>query len=205
MNEITYDFTEVFLVIFIGVGPLKSLVAFVKLTAGMDIAQKRRIAVRTAVVAGVVAAIILIVGDLLLHLFHFSHAALAIAGGVVMFMLGIGMALGRTGEERLTPGEDPKRLAVTPLAVPLTLNPVGVVALIAYSSSFTWTQEFSIELMILAVSIFNVICFLVVARFKDPPIEVITLVESIFGILLCAVAVQLMLQGLEILNVVDHI
>jgi multiple antibiotic resistance protein len=205
VNQISYDFSEVFLVIFIGVGPLKSLLPFVKLTRGMPIAQKRRIAVRTAVVAGVTAAIILIGGDLLLHVFHFSHAALSIAGGIVMFMLGIGMALGRSTDGELAENADPKRLAVTPLAVPLTLNPVGVVALIAYSSSFTWSQEFSIEAMILAVSIVNVVCFLTVARFKDAPFEVISLIESIFGILLCAVAVQLVLQGLEILDVISHV
>ena len=74
-------------------------------------------------------------------MFHFSHASLAIAGGIVMFLLGIDMALGKRDVNHTAEVNDPGQIAVTPLALPLTLNPVGIVALITYSANFSWTRR----------------------------------------------------------------
>jgi multiple antibiotic resistance protein len=190
-----YNTADVFLIILIGVGPLKSVIAYADLTRGMTIRQKRRVAVKTSVVAALIAALLLLFGDLAQHVFHFSHASLAIAGGIVMFLLGLDMALGRRDLDHEMSVNDPDKVSITPLAVPLTLNPVGVVALITYSSNFSWTQEAQTELMIAVVAVINVVCFLVIARFKEAPEGVITVIEIILGILLCAVAIQLTLLG----------
>ena len=171
------------------------MIAYADLTRGMTIRQKRRVAVKTSVVAALIAALLLLFGDLAQHVFHFSHASLAIAGGIVMFLLGLDMALGRRDLDHEMSVNDPDKVSITPLAVPLTLNPVGVVALITYSSNFSWTQEAQTELMIAVVAVINVVCFLVIARFKEAPEGVITVIEIILGILLCAVAIQLTLLG----------
>jgi multiple antibiotic resistance protein len=197
-----YNTADVFLIILIGVGPIKSVIAYADLTRGMTIGQKRRVAVKTSVVAGLIAAALLVFGDLTQHLFHFSHAALAIAGGIVMFLLGLDMALGHRDVDRGAAVNDPDEVSITPLAVPLTLNPVGVVALITYSSNFSWTQEAQTELMIAVVAVINIVTFLVVARFKEAPEGVITVIEILFGILLCAVAVELVLLGLHDVSLV---
>ncbi len=195
MSPDGYNTADVFLIILIGVGPLKSVIAYADLTRGMTIRQKRRVAVKTSVVAALIAALLLLFGDLAQHVFHFSHASLAIAGGIVMFLLGLDMALGRRDLDHEMSVNDPDKVSITPLAVPLTLNPVGVVALITYSSNFSWTQEAQTELMIAVVAVINVVCFLVIARFKEAPEGVITVIEIILGILLCAVAIQLTLLG----------
>ncbi len=205
MSPDGYNTADVFLIILIGVGPLKAVIAYADLTRGMTISQKRRVAVKTSVVAALIAALLLVFGDIAQHVFHFSHAALAIAGGMIMFLLGLDMALGRRDIDRGAAVNDPDEVSITPLAVPLTLNPVGVVALITYSSNFSWTQEAQTELMIAVVAVINIVTFLVVARFKDAPEGVITVIEILFGILLCAVAVQLVLVGLHDLSLVPRI
>jgi small neutral amino acid transporter SnatA (MarC family) len=205
MSPDGYNTADVFLIILIGVGPLKAVIAYADLTRGMTISQKRRVAVKTSVVAALIAALLLVFGDIAQHVFHFSHAALAIAGGMIMFLLGLDMALGRRDIDRGAAVNDPDKVSITPLAVPLTLNPVGVVALITYSSNFSWTQEAQTELMIAVVAVINIVTFLVVARFKDAPEGVITVIEILFGILLCAVAVQLVLVGLHDLSLVPRI
>jgi small neutral amino acid transporter SnatA (MarC family) len=205
MSPDGYNTADVFLIILIGVGPLKAVIAYADLTRGMTISQKRRVAVKTSVVAALIAALLLVFGDIAQHVFHFSHAALAIAGGMIMFLLGLDQALGRRDIDRGAAVNDPDEVSITPLAVPLTLNPVGVVALITYSSNFSWTQEAQTELMIAVVAVINIVTFLVVARFKDAPEGVITVIEILFGILLCAVAVQLVLVGLHDLSLVPRI
>ena len=157
MSPDGYNTADVFLIILIGVGPLKSVIAYADLTRGMTIRQKRRVAVKTSVVAALIAALLLLFGDLAQHVFHFSHASLAIAGGIVMFLLGLDMALGRRDLDHEMSVNDPDKVSITPLAVPLTLNPVGVVALITYSSNFSWTQEAQTELMIAVVAVINVV------------------------------------------------
>ncbi len=200
-----YNTADVFLIILIGVGPLKAVIAFADLTRGMTIRQKRIVSLKTSFYAAVIAGVLLIFGDIAQHVFHFSHAALAIAGGIVMFILGLDMALGKRENSDSEQVNDPNKIALTPLAVPLTLNPVGVVALITYSSNFSWSQEARTEVMIAIVAVINVVVFLVIARFKDAPEGVITVVEILFGILLCAVAVQLTLVGLHDLALVKNL
>ena len=149
MTAADYNTADVFLVILIGVGSAEIGDRLRRSDSRDDDRQKRRVAVKTSVVAAVIAALLLLFGDIAQHVFHFSHASLAIAGGIVMFLLGIDMALGKSGDRpRSDVVNDPNEIAVTPLALPLTLNPVGVVALITYSVQLRWTQEAQTELMI---------------------------------------------------------
>src|SRR4051794_13457732 len=81
--------------------------------------------------AATVALLLLVLGELLRALPHFSVASLSIAGGVILFVLAVGMVLGgQSGDEAMTAGRDPMQLARFPLAVPYLLNPVGIVGLV---------------------------------------------------------------------------
>ena len=65
---------------------------------------------------------------------HFTVGSLSIAGGVILFVLAIGMVLGQPDDGHLTAGRDPMQLAQFPLAVPYLLNPVGIVGLVTISA-----------------------------------------------------------------------
>jgi len=72
---------DLFLLLLIGIGPKLALLPYLEVTAEMDAGARRGI-VRTMVTTAAVVALVLVVfGELLRRLLHFSTGALAIAGG----------------------------------------------------------------------------------------------------------------------------
>ena len=78
---------DTFLVLFIGIEPKLALVPFVEITALLDAATKRRVERKMLVTAGTVALILMLLGELLRALLHFTIGSRSIAGGVTLLVL----------------------------------------------------------------------------------------------------------------------
>ena len=135
---------DAFLVLLIGVGPKLALVPYVEITSSLDAATKRRVQRRMMGTAAMVALILMVLGELLRVLLHFSVGALSIAGGVILFILAVRMVLGQPDDGQPTVGADPLQLAQFPLAVPYLLNPVGIVGLVTISAVATSISVFAV-------------------------------------------------------------
>ena len=102
-------------------------------------------------------------------------------------------------------GRDPIRIAVFPLAIPYLLNPAsGIVALVTLSAEADSIAVFAMVLGVLALVLaIDVAVFRLANRASDHLDESRMLVtEKIFGILLAALAVQLVLDGLDSVGVI---
>jgi multiple antibiotic resistance protein len=99
---------------------------------------------------------------------------------------------------------DPMSMAVSPLAIPLTLNPVGIVALVVASSEVTdLPSSIAVVVMIAIVMVINLGVLLFSDRVaKYLSAAIIELLEVVLGILLGALAIQLMLNGLSDLGII---
>jgi multiple antibiotic resistance protein len=201
----TFSLPEAFLTLLIGMGPIKMLLVYISMTQGMDQELRRQIAKRIVIVAGSVGVALFILGALLQQILHFSIGALNIIGGLILLILALRMVMGggggaSAGEEEI----DPMSLAVSPLAIPLTLNPVGIVALVVASSEVTDVpSSIAIVVLIGVVMLIDLgILYLSdrVAQFLSKAL--VELLEVVLGILLGALAVQLMLNGLAELGII---
>jgi small neutral amino acid transporter SnatA (MarC family) len=129
---------DTFLVLLIGVGPKLALVPYMEITASLDAATKRRVQRKMMVTAGTAALLLIVLGELLGALLHFSVGSLSIAGGVILLIQAVSMVLGPSGGgDQVTVDQDPMQLARFPLAVPYLLNPVGIVGLVTISAEAT--------------------------------------------------------------------
>jgi small neutral amino acid transporter SnatA (MarC family) len=191
---------DTFLLLLIGVGPKIALVPFLEGTASLDAATKALVVRKMLRTAGTVSVLLLGVGELLARLLHFSTGSLSVAGGVILLIIATTMVLGTTDakESEAIKGRDPARLAVFPLAVPYLLNPAGIVALVTLSAEADSPAVFAMVLGLLAVVlVLDVAVFRFANRVSDHLDESRMLVtEKIFGFLLAALAVQLVLDGL---------
>ena len=119
----TFSLAEAFVTLFIGMGPIKVLLIYIAKTQGMDKSTKRLVARRTVLVAAGVGVALFIAGAIIQQLLHFSIGALNIIGGLILLLLAINMVIG--GQPKPQGGEDeavdPMSLAISPLAIPLTL------------------------------------------------------------------------------------
>ena len=193
---------DTFLLLLIGIGPKIALVPFLDVTAGMDDATKRRVSNKMLRTAGVVAVALVALGELLARLLHFSTGSLSIAGGVVLLIIAVSMVLGTldlgggNGSSKTT---DPLLLAVYPLAVPYLLNPAGIVTLVTLSAEARSISLFAVVFGLLAfVLALDYVVFRWANRVSDHLDESrMLIVEKVFGFLLAALAVQLVLNGLS--------
>jgi small neutral amino acid transporter SnatA (MarC family) len=159
------------------------------------------------VTAATVALLLVVFGELLRALLHFSIGSLSVAGGVILLVLSVRMVLGQGGGEHATAGKDPMGLARFPLAVPYLLNPVGIVGLMTISA-----EAKSVSVVALAIGILAVVLLIDVAVFRwgsqvsaklDENRMLVT--EKVFGFLIAAISVQLILDGLASAGVIAPI
>jgi multiple antibiotic resistance protein len=198
---------DTFLLLLIGIGPKLALVPFLQLTASLDPAVRRRVRRKMLITAFSVAVALLILGELLRTLLHFTVASLSIAGGVILLVLAVWMVLGQGGGSQRTESQDPMKLAQFPLAVPYLLNPVGIVGLVTISA-----EAESVSVLALAVGILAVVLLIDVAVFRwasqvsaklDENRMLVT--EKVFGFLIAAIAVQLVLDGLASAGIIGPV
>jgi small neutral amino acid transporter SnatA (MarC family) len=197
---------DIFLLLLIGIGPKIALVPFLEVTAAMDGATKTLVIRKMLTTAGVVAVILVGLGELLSRLLHFSTGSLSIAGGIILLIIAVTMAIGTADprDSQAIKGRDPMRIAVFPLAVPYLLNPAGIVALVTLSAEADSVAVFATVLGVLAVVLaLDVVVFRWANRVSDHLDESRMLVtEKVFGFLLAALAVQLVLDGLHSVGVI---
>jgi small neutral amino acid transporter SnatA (MarC family) len=196
---------DTFLALLIGVGPKLALVPFLEITAPLDGAAKRRVLRKMLVTAATVALALIVLGELLRGLLHFTVASLSIAGGLILLVLAVWMVLAPPGSSNhQATGKDPMQLAQFPLAVPYLLNPVGIVSLVTISADAESISVLAVAIGILAVVL---LIDIVVFRFAnqvsarlDENRMLVT--EKVFGFLIAAIAVQLILDGLASAGVI---
>ena len=201
-----YLVIDTFLLLLIGIGPKIALVPFLEVSAAMDDATKAVVVRKMLITAGVVAVILVGLGELLARLLHFSTGSLSIAGGIILVIIAVTMVLGSTDpqESPAIKGRDPMQIAVFPLAIPYLLNPAGIVTLVTLSAEADSFAVFAMVLGVLAVVLaLDVAVFRWANRVSDHLDESRMLVtEKIFGVLLAALAVQLMLDGLDSVGII---
>jgi small neutral amino acid transporter SnatA (MarC family) len=210
MDVTSIDFqlvADLFLLLLIGIGPKIALVPFLELTEGLDTATKALVIRKMLTTAAAAAVALLALGELLRKLLHFSTGSLAIAGGVILLVISASMVLRSDqpqGRDGPIEGRDPIRLAVYPLAVPYLLNPTGIVVLVIMASESRSLAILALELGLLAaVLALDVAVFRwanQVSNHLDQNRMLVT--EKVFGFLLSALAVQLMLHGLSDLGLI---
>jgi small neutral amino acid transporter SnatA (MarC family) len=202
---------DTFLLLLIGVGPKIALVPFVEVTSDMDPATKKLIVRKMLTTAGAVAVILVVLGELLSRLLHFSTGSLSVAGGLILIIIAATMVLGSTDprDSKAIKGRDPAQIAVFPLAVPYLLNPAGIVTLVTLSA-----ESDSVGVVAMVLGVLAVVLALDVAVFRaanrvsahlDESRMLVT--EKVFGFLLAALAVQLILDGLHtdgVINLIGH-
>jgi multiple antibiotic resistance protein len=207
-----YLIFDLFMLLLIGMGPKIALVPFLDLTKGMDGDTQRKVAQRMVSTAVSTALILVLLGWFLMKLLHFSPGAANIAGGIVLLLLALHMLVspGKEDHHEKATGRDAMKVALYPLAVPYLLNPAGIAVLVIASGEVAFGEANTLVMMVilvLLVLLMGVLDWLVftnmdkLAKHLDPSRLAVT--EAVFGVLLAALAVQLMLDGLNVLGIIS--
>jgi multiple antibiotic resistance protein len=183
-------FGEAFVTLFVIMDPLGTVPVFLALTAGRTRRARARAAGQAVLVSLGVIVSFAVFGQQILDYLGIGIPALQGAGGLLLLLVALDLLTGRA--------EDPQQIedvnvALVPLGTPLLAGPGAIVATIVFvRRSDGWMDYLALGLAILAV---HVTLFLAL-RFSGGIIRVIrdsgiVLVSRIAGLLLSAIAVQL--------------
>ena len=200
---------DVFILLLIGMGPKVALVPFLDLTKGMEADTQKKVARRMVQTAVVTALILVLLGSFLMKLLHFTPGALNIAGGIVLLLLGLHMLVspGKDDHHEKAGKRDPMQMALYPLAVPYLLNPAGIAVLVIISGETdSWLMLVIVIGLVLLMGALDWLVFSNLEKLSkqlDPSRLAVT--EAVFGVLLAALAVQMMVSGLADLGIIDMV
>jgi len=174
--------------------PLGNIPMFLSILRHITPGKRKRIILRETFIALLVLTIFLFFGNLILKGMNISPPALAISGGIILFLISIRMIFpDHTHEGRISYKEEP---FIVPLAVPLIAGPstMTVVMLLATQAP----QHISLWFLALLIAWFISTVILV---FADSLSKILgerglTAIERLMGMILTTMAVQMFLTGL---------
>ena len=193
-----------FTTLFIIIDPPGLAPVFIALTQGMGPAQRRAIATRAVLVATALMMMFLLLGEAVLGFIGISMDAFRIAGGILLFLTALDMLFQRrqarrednAAEGQAEHHDDP---SVFPLALPLIVGPGAITTVILLSGQ----AQGAADLGAIAGVIVAVLAIVMLAFIAAPAIERalgktgLNIVTRVLGMLLAAVAVQFVLDGLR--------
>jgi multiple antibiotic resistance protein len=200
LSQAITAFVTLFVVIDpIGLGPV-----FVALTQGATARERRRIAVTGVAIAAGILTVFGLAGDKVLSFLGISLAAFRISGGLLLFLIALEMVFERRSQRRektasgdeSAPEHDP---SVFPLATPLLAGPGAIAAIILLAGSHQGDVVGQIMVfgVLYALLLLALVMFLlggVIERLLRRTGVVV--VSRLLGMLLAALSVQFVLDGL---------
>jgi multiple antibiotic resistance protein len=198
-----------FTTFFAVVGPIDSAVLVASLTPNLTRAERRAISIKAVSIATTIILLFALVGEPVLRWLGVSLAALQTAGGIILFVIALDMTLSRRpspatltvkeSNEAETRAEAHSEIAVFPLATPLLAGPgamTGAIVLAAGTKGDP-TLLAAVVAGILAVMLVT-LALLLVAQEVHRVIGVTArkVIVRVFGVLLAALAVQLIFDGI---------
>jgi multiple antibiotic resistance protein len=186
------------------IDPLGTAPMFAALTASHPPAERQRIALRAVAIAAVVLLGFALCGELVLAALGVELAAFRIAGGVLLLLLSIDMLMVRHSGLRTTTASEEQEsgrradVSVFPLAIPLVAGPGAMTSVVLLMSAAGDELARSAVVLgeLLAVLLLTLVCFLAAGRLmKVLGITGVNVVTRVAGILLAALAVQFVIDG----------
>ncbi|OGI39623.1 MAG: MarC family transcriptional regulator [Candidatus Muproteobacteria bacterium RBG_16_64_10] len=203
MTELIVDS---FIIFFVVVDPIGLAPMFAALTPGASPALRRRLALRGVLIAGVILFAFVIVGDALLRALGIGLASFQIAGGVLLFLLAVDMLFVRHSGLRSTTAREQKEAAhrkdisVFPLAIPLIAGPgalTTVLLMVGDQGDNPAVIGATLAVVVLVLGITLVALFLSGRLLRLIGETGANVVSRVLGVVLAALAVQYILDGLQ--------
>jgi multiple antibiotic resistance protein len=205
-------FVNFFVALFALIDPIGNVPLFAAATLGAKAAGRRWVAAYISAFAFVFMGFFWFTGVSLLQFFGISLPAFRIAGGVILFMLGLNMTrddftaafadAAEAGESEAPQAYARKRFErlVVPFAMPLLIGPGAISTAVIYAGE---ARQYGLAGMALGLGAIGAVCVVTMLCFWVSPLISrllgkigMTIVVRVLGLILCALAVQFVIAGM---------
>ena len=198
------EYSRFFVALFVILDPFAAVPIFLALTKTYSDSDRGRIANISAFTVLLVLVIASLSGEAMLNGMGTSLASFRVGGGIVLLLMALAMLNGQTGSVRTTPeeeaeAEDRSSIAVVPLAIPLMAGPGSI------STTIIQMQRSEAEFHgMLVIFCIVMVCLLlwIVLRMATIIGKVLgqiglNIINRLFGLILAAIAVEIMANGMK--------
>ena len=197
---------ESILLLFIAVNPISLVPKFAGLTSGLTKQQVKTIYIRASLVSLIVLSTFWLFGNAILDAMNISMDSFRIIGGLFLVVIAFQMVFEQRQTRRQNTAdtavddETIKSIAIFPLSIPLIAGPG------AMATSLLLSKESYLNITDAAISylpIFIVVLLAGLAMWLSAKLSsklgptIITVVEKIFGLLLGALAIEFVIEGIR--------
>ncbi|MBO9698696.1 MAG: MarC family protein [Sporocytophaga sp.] len=209
------QFSYIFTIFFITIGPLKIIPLFYGMTIELDEKSLKKLAMKGTWFSLIIILLLALVVTHMLKAWRISIPSVTVAGSILLFISSLKMILAfkppgagakhaAESDENKPHSLSPKELsmmALSPLAIPLIISPIGVAAIIA-GASLALENGIEADLTVvgalLLIVFLNVLSMLFARKImKVVSVPAFSIIGWIFAILQAALAVQFMVNALH--------
>jgi multiple antibiotic resistance protein len=200
------DFVKTFVSLLALINPIGAIPIFLSLTGSMTNAEQKHTIKIASISVVCVVAISALLGQKIIEFFGISVGSLEVGGGVIMLLMAINMLNAQVGNTRATAEEKTEAefknsIAVVPLAIPLLTGPGTISTVIIYSEKAAhWYQSFGLVAIGVALGLVVYGALHLAERIAlwigRTGINIAT---RLMGLVLAALAVEFMVDGLKAL------
>lgn len=201
-DVVLHAFTTLFVII----DPLGLVPVLLALTIGVAAAERRRMALKGALIAGAILLGFALLGDPLLGLLGIGLPAFRTAGGVMLLLIALEMVFERRTTRRSRSADELRDvgghddISVFPLAIPLLAGPGAITSIMLLMARHE--GDFAAQAVVIAVLLVVMALCVVIFLFVEPLERMLGptlahVISRLLGILLAGLAVQYIFDGLR--------
>jgi multiple antibiotic resistance protein len=196
-------YIKVFTAVFVLLNPIGAVPVFLSLTPGYTAQECNRAAWRAALATTLILLGALLIGGPVLSLFGISVDSFRVAGGLLIGLMALDMMRAQPSRTKQTPEEareaiDKPDIAVVPLAIPILAGPGAISAMIVYGHARSDLVNYLVLAVIaVAAGFLSWLALRLAAPIGSRMGRTgVNLLTRIMGLLLAAIAVELIMTGL---------
>jgi multiple antibiotic resistance protein len=196
MADFLHNFVLTFIPLFIVIDAFGNLPFLVSAGQGLDKRQQRKISHYAILTATIVGLLFLFFGKFILNVMGISVPEFAIAGGLILLVLSIMYMV--TGHMVTVVKEE--MVAIVPIGTPLTVGPATITTLLLLSGQYPmYIVLISFIINMLVTWIFFLLSQKIAGFFGRGGL---TAISRVFSLLLAAIAVSMVMGGLNSLGII---
>ena len=199
-------FVSAFVTLFVVIDPPGCAPIFAGLTAGADAAHRRAMAIRAVTVSAGILVVFALAGEPLLKGLGIELASFRIAGGIMLFLIALEMVFEKRTQKRedraakIAATPEVEDVSIFPMAMPMIAGPGSIATTMLLVSRADGVERTAIVMAALAA---NLLLMLVALLAAGPIMRVLgarieAVITRLLGVLLAALAVQFVMDGLQV-------
>jgi MarC family membrane protein len=197
-RSMDHTFLSAFVLLLLVLDPFGALPIFVSVMRRVAPERRLRVALRESAIAFGILLGFMLMGGWFLELMSLSQRSLEVAGGVILLIIALRMVFG--GSATMYGGDEdgtPREPFIFPLAVPLLAGPSAMATVLLLASSQPQKLTLWMAALLLAMAISCIVLLAADGLRRVLGAPMIAAIEKLMGLVLSALAVEMILAGLK--------